>query len=197
MREWKKNLIMLLFWVRITLTMPIFRSTCEVEACQVKLFMNISTRKCAHLFSALLHTSIFHHLPLQLVCPAWSFWKPFVISQLSPSWANAPGALVAFLLVVKHHCSFFLLFVLSFYILLHLLLPICWLRPAGPAVPTLISPPHSGQRAVVVTSYLILSFKHPVCELQRLSVDVRTFVFAFEILGCNVGWWHTMIGIVH
>ena len=69
------------------------------------------------------------------------------------------------------------------------------MRPAGP-VPTLMSLPHSGQSAVIVTSYLILSFKHPVCELQLLSVDVRTFVFAFEIPSFNVGWWHTMIGTV-
>ena len=108
----------------------------------------VLTRKCTHLCSALLHliflhTSIFHCLPLQSVCPAWSFWQPFIIGQLSPSRANAPRALV-FLLVVKHHCAFFLLFLLSFYILLHLLLPVCWLRPAGPAVPTLMSSPHSG-----------------------------------------------------
>ena len=123
--------------------------------------------------------------------------EAYIISQLSPSWTNAPGALVAFLLVVKHNCSFFLLFVLSFYILLHLHLPVCWLRPAGPAVPTLMSPLHLGQHAVVVSLYLILSFKHPVCELQLLSVDAHTFVFAIEILGCNFGWWHTMIGTVH
>jgi len=50
--------------------------------------------------------------------------------------------------------SFFFLFLMFFQ---HLLLPICWLRPASPAVPTLMSSPHSEQCAVVVVSYFILS----------------------------------------
>ena len=53
------------------------------------------------------------------------------------------------------------------------------------------------QHVVVVTSYLILSFNHLVHELQLLSVDVHTFVFAIGILGCNVGWWYTMMSRFH
>ena len=53
------------------------------------------------------------------------------------------------------------------------------------------------QHVVVVTSYLILSFNHLVHELQLLSVDVRTFVFAIGIPGCNVGRWHTMMSRFH
>ena len=211
MKEWRKILIVPLLWVHITLAMPIFRSTCEVEAGRV--------------------------LPPQLVCPAWSFWQPFVIGQLSPSPANTPGAL-AFLLVVKYHCwhsltmdgrwwamvkpdvsslrmkplalvvwhslpspqnqtvfAFCLLSALSsffLYFFLHLLLPICWLRSAGPAIPTLMSLPHLGQHAVV-TLYLILSFDHLAYELQLLSVNICTFVFANGMLGYNVGRSYTMM----
>ena len=71
------------------------------------------------------------------------------------------------------------------------------MRPAGPAVLTLMSLPHSGQRVVVVTSYLILSIDHLVCELQLSSVNIRTFVFAIEIPGYNVGRWHTMTNRFH
>ena len=95
------------------------------------------------------------------------------------------------------HLSFSLLLLLFFCILFHLLLPVCWMRPAGPAVPTLMSSPHLGQCVVVVTSYLILSVDHLVRELQLLSVNIHTFVFAIEIPGYNVGRWHTMMNIFH
>ena len=36
-----------------------------------------------------------------------------------------------------------------------------------------------------------------VCELQLISVNIRTFVFAIRILGYNVGWWHTMTNRFH
>ena len=76
---------------------------------------------------------------------------------------------------------------------LHLLLPVCWLRPAGLAVPTITSSPHSGQRAVVVTSNLILSFDHLVCELQLLSVNIHPQCLCHWMLRYNVGQWHTMM----
>ena len=60
-----------------------------------------------------------------------------------------------------------------------------------------MSSPHLGQRVVVVTSYLILSVDHLVRELQLLSVNIRTFVFAIEIPGYNVERWHTMTNRFH
>ena len=60
-----------------------------------------------------------------------------------------------------------------------------------------MSSPHLGQRVVVVTLYLILSIDHLVRELQLLSVNIRTFVFAIEISGYNVGQWHTMMNGFH
>ena len=73
----------------------------------------------------------------------------------------------------------------------HLLLPMCWVRPAGPAVPTLISLTLRCTRGNVWLSQYcsILSYPLKDClvhQLQLSSTDIHPFVFAIEVLGYTV-----------
>ena len=81
-----------------------------------------------------------------------------LIDDEALSWAGCWRTSFVFFIPTSNNVRVLPLFFFIYLVFSHLLLPVCWLRLAGPAVPTLMSSSHSRQCAVVVTSYFILFF---------------------------------------